>query len=154
MIRRATEKDIPVINSLLNQVLEVHADSRPDIFKTGTKKFTDEELVELIHNNEKPIFVYEENNEVYGYVFVEYEICKNNNSKQDRKSLFIEDFCVDEKHRREGIATKLFEYCEKLAVSENCDSVTLNVWDFNEDAVAFYKEMGMIPLKTIMEKII
>lgn len=154
MIRRAIEKDIPAINSLLSQVLEVHATGRSDIFKTGTKKFTDEELIELIHNDEKPIYVYEENDEVLGYTFIEYDISKGSNSKQDRKSLFIEDFCVDEKHRRKGIASKLFEFCEELAVKENCDSVTLNVWNFNDDAIAFYERMGMSPLKTIMEKVV
>ncbi len=33
MIRRAKEKDLPRVNTLLKQVLTVHADGRPDIFK-------------------------------------------------------------------------------------------------------------------------
>ena len=32
MIRKAEEKDIPRINELLGQVLQIHADIRPDIF--------------------------------------------------------------------------------------------------------------------------
>ena len=152
MIRRAIVTDIEVINNLLSQVLEIHAKGRPDIFKTGTKKFSDEELLELIKDDNKPIFVYEENGKVLGYVFVEYEIERNSHSKQDRKSLFIEDFCVDEKYRKKGIATELFKYCELLAKKEKCNSITLNVWHLNNGAIAFYEKMGMNPLKTIMEK--
>lgn len=154
MIRRAKKEDINAINSLLSQVLEIHAAFRPDIFKTGSKKFTDEELYELIQNDEKPIFVYEENGEVLGYTFVEFVICKNSNSKRDRKDLYIEDFCVDQKHRRKGVARKLFNHCMEVAKEEGCASITLNVWALNEGAMAFYEKMGMKPLKTIMEKIV
>ena len=38
MIRKAEEKDIPRINELLGQVLQIHADIRPDIFIQGTTK--------------------------------------------------------------------------------------------------------------------
>ena len=35
-IRRAIEKDMDRILALLTQVLEIHADARPDIFIHGT----------------------------------------------------------------------------------------------------------------------
>ena len=38
-IRRAAESDMDVINKLLYQVLKVHSDARPDLFKAGTKKY-------------------------------------------------------------------------------------------------------------------
>ena len=40
MIRDAKEKDIPRILELLKQVLQIHADIRPDIFIPGTTKYT------------------------------------------------------------------------------------------------------------------
>ena len=43
-IRRANEKDIPRIIDLLGQVLQIHAEIRPDIFIPGTTKYTDAEL--------------------------------------------------------------------------------------------------------------
>ena len=39
-IRKAEEKDIPRILELLGQVLQIHADIRPDIFIPGTTKYT------------------------------------------------------------------------------------------------------------------
>ena len=47
-IRKAEEKDIPRIMELLGQVLEIHADIRPDIFIPGTTKYTVTELAELL----------------------------------------------------------------------------------------------------------
>ena len=41
-IRRATDKDIADVLRLLSQVLEVHAAIRPDIFVSGTTKYSEE----------------------------------------------------------------------------------------------------------------
>ena len=49
IIRKAKEKDIPRIIELLGQVLQIHADIRPDIFIPDTTKYTVEELTELFH---------------------------------------------------------------------------------------------------------
>ena len=54
-IRRAQEKDIPRLIELLEQVLQIHADIRPDIFIPGTTKYTNEELAEMIKDDTKPI---------------------------------------------------------------------------------------------------
>lgn len=56
-IRRAEEKDIPRIIELLKQVLQIHADIRPDIFISGTTKYTTDELVEMINDDKKPILL-------------------------------------------------------------------------------------------------
>lgn len=47
-IRKAEEKDILRIIELLGQVLQIHADIRPDIFIPGTTKYTVSELTELL----------------------------------------------------------------------------------------------------------
>ncbi len=57
IIRKAEERDIPRIIELLGQVLQIHADIRPDIFIPDTTKYTVDELTELLKNEEKPIFV-------------------------------------------------------------------------------------------------
>ena len=47
-IRKAEEKDIPRIMELLGQVLQSHAEIRPDVFIPGTTKYTASELKELL----------------------------------------------------------------------------------------------------------
>lgn len=56
-IRKAETRDAERINELLFQVAKIHADGRPDIFKTATKKYSDEELVGIISNNHSPILL-------------------------------------------------------------------------------------------------
>ena len=56
-IRRAEEKDIERIMELLKQVLTIHAHIRPDIFIDGTTKYTKEELMEIINDDNRPIYV-------------------------------------------------------------------------------------------------
>ena len=56
-IRRAEEKDIPRMMELLGQVLQIHAEIRPDIFIPGTTKYTVDELAALLKNEGKPIYV-------------------------------------------------------------------------------------------------
>ncbi|MBQ8184960.1 MAG: GNAT family N-acetyltransferase, partial [Lachnospiraceae bacterium] len=69
-IRRAETKDMEGINRLLHQVLMVHHNGRPDLFKANAKKYTDAELAEIIADNARPIFVgTDEAGEVLGYAF-------------------------------------------------------------------------------------
>ena len=56
-IRRAQEKDIPRIGALLEQVNLVHHLGRPDLFRMG-KKYTDEELGEILRDESRPILAW------------------------------------------------------------------------------------------------
>ena len=56
-IRRAKEKDVERLMELLGQVLQIHADIRPDIFIPGTTKYTKDELAEMLKDDTKPIYV-------------------------------------------------------------------------------------------------
>lgn len=151
MIRRAINADIGRLNDMLYQVQRLHAEGRPDIFKLGAKKYTKEELEKIIADDHTPIYVYEENGEVMGYVFCIYQITRENEQVHARKVLYIDDLCVDEPYRRKHIGEKLYEYVLEVARENGCNSVTLNVWDVNPSAASFYRKMGMQPLKTTME---
>ena len=56
IIRRAQEKDIPQLDKLLFQVNKVHSDGRPDLFKAGAKKYTDDELKKILEDDNTPVF--------------------------------------------------------------------------------------------------
>ena len=72
-IRRAEEKDIPRIIELLKQVLQIHADIRPDIFISGTTKYTTDELVKMINDDKKPIYVAVNGSDIcVGYAFCQF----------------------------------------------------------------------------------
>ena len=154
-IRRATSNDMNGINKLLHQVLMVHHNGRPDLFKAGVKKYTDEELLQIIADDEKPIFVaVDENADVIGYAFCVFQQHINSHILTDIKTLYIDDLCVDEEKRGMHIGKKLYEYVVDFAKEQGCYNVTLNVWSCNESAMKFYEKCGLVPQKVGLEKIL
>ena len=155
-IRRAENRDIPRIHELLTQVNNVHAKGRPDLFKSGNRKYTDEQLVEIIDNQDKtPIFVLVNDEDVVlGYCFGIVEQFINDNNRTDVKTLYIDDLCVDEAHRRQHIAQQLYDFTLNYARDNGFYNVTLNVWECNPGARAFYDKCGMKPMKTYLETIL
>lgn len=151
-IRRAEERDIAGINALLYQVHRIHAEGRPDIFRPGNKKYNDEELCAILACDTTPIFVAVDDAEkVLGYAFCIYQETKDNPSLCDRKTVYIDDLCVDATERGQHIGTALYDYVKEQAKREGCSAVTLNVWCLNEGAMRFYERCGMKPLKVVME---
>ena len=153
MIRRAENKDIQGLISLLYQVDAVHNGIRPDLFKGNTSKYTEQELEEIINDDSKPIFVYDDG-KILGHAFCQISEVKNHMLLQDVKTLYIDDICVDELSRGHHIGKALYEYVYNYAKSIGCHNITLNVWEGNDSAYNFYKQMGMHIQKTGMEAIL
>lgn len=155
-IRRAEERDMVGINNLLKQVCLVHHKGRPDLFKYEAKKYTDEQLKEIIHDDRRPIFVAadEETKQVLGYAFCVFQQHIGDNILTDIKTLYIDDLCVDECQRGQHIGSELYQAVLAFAKENQCYNVTLNVWSLNESAMKFYQSCGLKPQKVGMEIIL
>lgn len=154
-IRRAAEKDIKKVMDLLSQVLEIHANIRPDIFISGTTKYTNDELLQMFQDDNKPVYVaVDAEDNVLGYAFCALKQQPFSNNMIPFQVLFIDDLCVDKNIRGGHIGQRLFEYVKEEAVRLGCYEVTLNVWEGNDSAKAFYEKMGMKPKETQMEYIL
>lgn len=153
MIRKANNADIQRIIELLHQVNMVHFEKRPDLFKPHTTKYNEQELAALLADESKPIFVYDDGT-VQGYAFCQINEIKDNILLQDIKTLYIDDICVDENARGKHIGKALYEYVRDYALSIGCYNITLNVWEGNDAALCFYRNMGMQVQKTTMETIL
>ena len=153
MIRKASKGDIKRIVELLHQVNMVHHVIRPDLFKPHTTKYNEQELDSMLSDNNKPIFVYDDG-EVQGYAFCQISEVKDHLLLQDIKTLYIDDICVDENVRGNHIGKSLYDHVRDYALSVGCNNITLNVWDGNDAALCFYKNLGMHVQKTTMEIIL
>ena len=154
-IRRAEDKDLQAVLDLLSQVLEIHAEIRPDLFVSGTRKYTEEELKAIFRDDSRPVFVAEnEAGQVLAYCFCIIQDVRGSNNQRDSRSLYIDDFCVDEKSRGQHVGRVLFDYVSAYARSIGCYDITLNVWEGNDTARSFYERLGFTPRKTYMEKMI
>ena len=150
MIRKAEKRDIPSIIELLHQVDMVHHVIRPDLFKPNTTKYDEQELEDLLCDDSKPIFVFEDG-KILGHAFCMITEVRDNKLLQDIKTLYIDDICVDEKARGKHVGKALYEHVLAYARSIGCNNITLNVWDGNDPALCFYRNMGMKIQKTTME---
>ena len=153
-IRRAGAADIPALDKLLYQVHKVHSDIRPDLFRPGSKKYTDRELEAILADDSTPVFVAQRDGTVEGYAFCVHKQLINDNNMTDIKTLYIDDLCVDEHARGGHIGRALYEYVLDYARSRGCYNVTLNVWAGNEGAMRFYESVGLGIQKIGMEKIL
>ena len=152
-IRRAENNDIEAITNLLGQVLEIHAELRPDVFIHGTTKYTRAELEEKIGDDYAPIFVAEDDGKVAGYAFCVIEDHPATTNTRATKTLYVDDLCVDANCRGKHVGKTLYDYVIAFAKSIGCYNVTLNVWEGNE-ARRFYEKMGMKVRKTMMETVL
>lgn len=154
-IRRANEGDIPGLFRLLYQVNDIHHKGRPDLFKGGGRKYTEEELTIMLRDDGRPVFVsVDETGAVLGYAFCIFIQHKDDNILTDIKTLYIDDLCVDDAQRGAHIGSGLYRYVLDFARESGCYNVTLNVWALNESAYRFYQKCGLSIQKIGMEQIL
>lgn len=152
-VRFAREGDEETIASLLVDIHTLHAKGRPDLFGKGHAKFDAEAVRRMFHSDDQPFFVADDGESVVGYA-----ICKkirNQNPVQgDYTTLYLDDLNVDERARRRGVGSALLDACRAYAKASGCYNLTLNVWAFNEGAIAFYQKNGFACQRMIMEELI
>lgn len=154
-IRRAEEKDIPRLGELLLQVCRVHHEGRPDLFRAGGRKYTDKELAALLADPDRPILAAEdENGRVIGYAFCVLQRHDGDGAMCDGTTLYLDDLCVDEACRGQGVGKALYRAVLELGRELGCYNVTLNVWTCNPDAMRFYEKCGLQRQKIGMETIL
>ena len=154
-IRRAWITDKFSIQILLRQVLEVHHNGRPDLFKPNAQKYSSKELSTIILDDSRPVFVaVDSENTVVGYAFCQFIQHRNHNILTNIKTLYIDDLCVDENLRGQHIGKMLFDHVLVFAKENGCYNLTLNVWTCNPSAMAFYEKCGLVPQKVGMEMLL
>ena len=136
LIRNSNPNDTDSVYSLLCIIAELHKNGRPDMFPDLISKYTPQEVYERLSKDENGVFVAEQDGRVVGYVFC--DIIKEGNGL----TLYIDDLCVDPEVRSRGIGRMLIDRAKEYAAEKNCGFLMLNVWEFNENAVAFYEKYG------------
>lgn len=59
-----------------------------------------------------------------------------------RRTLYLEDLFVLEKHRKKGLGYALFIRCVEEAVKQDCGRMEWAVLGWNKHAIAFYEKLG------------
>ena len=154
-VRKAKPSDIPRILELLLQVDMVHHLGRPDIFKGPATKYNAGQLDRILQDPETPVFVCQSNEgRVLGHAFCIHKQVVGDSVLTDVKTLYIDDICVDEAARGQGVGRALYDHVKAYAKEQCFYNITLNVWECNPGARKFYETLGLKPQKIGMEEVL
>ena len=150
-IRFATEQDLERVNNLRRQVNELHVQGKPEIFKPGFPEELKNYVYEIFCDPQKKIVVCERDGILCGFAVLNHVVRPETPYMYVRDFLDIDEFCVDEAYRRQGVATALIAFIRAYAKQEGFARIELNMWEFNQDALAFYEAVGFHTYRRYME---
>lgn len=149
IIRNMEVIDYKAIDKLMQQVYSLHVENRPDLYVALEHPLSINDFEELVQNNDVISVVAEENGGVIGLCIVSI---RTKSGMIDKKIAYMDDLCVDESFRGQGIGKKLFSFASNMAKKKGAKRLDLMVWSFNNKALNFYEELGMKPQRYIFEK--
>ena len=95
LIRRAENRDIDAVHRLLRQVLELHAELRPDLFVSGEAKYDKDVLRHVFADDNRPVNVaVDEDDTVAGYAFCALQQRPDAAYIRPGRSLYLDDLGV------------------------------------------------------------
>ncbi len=142
-IRNAELTDYEAVSILEEQVFWLHRQARPDYFKDQEESYSRKEFEELLNSPCSISLAALWDERVVGICFGKIEETKENAYCKSRKVAYIQDLAVLPEFRGRGVATALMAQARKQALEEHAISLELCVWNFNEQALRFYRNMGM-----------
>lgn len=151
-IRAAKIRDYKSICNISKELHIYHVQNRPDIYIEERKPICKCYFNEILKGNEIEVIVVTVEDKVVGYTIIRYVDLRNIDLLKDRYYAYIDELCIKESFRRQGLGKILFEYVYNLVKNKGADALELGVWSFNKVALEFYKAMGMVEKNIRMEK--
>jgi ribosomal protein S18 acetylase RimI-like enzyme len=140
--RAAAEADLPAICALGQVVNLLHHQAWPQIFAPASAPERDEEhWRQCVTGSGNVAFVAERAGILVGFVTVSI-ITESHSLLQPMRYARVGSICVQESQRGRGIGSELMKRAEEWAAAQGAIDVRLNVWAFNQSALALYKELG------------
>lgn len=151
IIRYAKREELEYVNKIRKQVNEVHVKGRPDIFREDGWQFIEPFIYTRFDEENSGVIIAATMDEIVGFAVVQYIVRPESPFNKDRKFFHIEEFGVDENHRRKGIATAMIDFAKDDAKKRGFERIELDMWEFNDCALAFYESAGLKTYRRYME---
>ncbi len=153
-VRFAREENLEQVNVLRRQVNDLHVAGKPEVFKPGFSDELRDYVYTIFRDPEQRIVVAEVNGTICGFAVLHHINKPENPFMYERDFLDIDEFCVGEDHRRQGIASAMIRFIRDFAKGQGYHRIELNMWEFNRDALAFYEAAGFTSFRRYMEMMI
>ncbi len=152
-IAEAASSDERDIARLSYQVGKMHDDALPDYF-CPTSEAEHLEVIQKMMKDAKAIVlkaVYD--GKVCGFACLYLQDTPRKGFVHSKIG-YIYNFGVDEAYQRRGIGAMLLEKAEDFLREKGAETVELNVFLFNQRALAFYKKYGYQALDVNLQKVL
>jgi len=150
-IRPARPEDYPAISRLLIQIATLHHELRPDLY-CAVRKYDQVQYEAALENASTPILVViNTQGDVLGYAMCEVKQLCGIPQMVDHDYLWLDDLCVDESARGQGVGELLMKAVTDLAHELGLNKISLNVVEANEGARRFYERLGYTTQRRGME---
>ncbi|MCR5670578.1 MAG: GNAT family N-acetyltransferase [Butyrivibrio sp.] len=153
-IRFAKENELDRVNELRKQVNDLHVEGKPDVFKPGFGEELRDYIHDIWNDPNKEIVVADNGETLCGFAILNHIIRPENPFMKERDFIDVDEFCVDKDFRRQGIASELISFIKAYARKQGFSRIELNMWEFNQDALAFYEAAGFKTFRRYMEMMI
>ncbi len=155
MIREATKKDIPLLLRWLESLISHTQTSTGDPYINNLEpdydKVHEAFFVDAIKNSEGQIYIFEEEGIQKGFIYG--ALTKPFLEASSIKSIGQINLCwVDEKYRKQGIASELVKSIEKWFKSKDIEYIDLHYLVGNFEAEASWEKMGYLPYRVVSRK--
>lgn len=156
IIRDGNKDDFQAISNLIMEVHNLHQENRPDVYNKVDTVLEPEEFQEFLDSDDYKMFVVEDtdNKELAAYCGIKFTTTPNMSILVKRKIAYIDDLTINAAYKRKGLGKMLFNHSVEYAKSQGAHAVELMLWEFNQDASAFYEKMGMKTKNKKMELIL
>ena len=151
LVRPASYEELARINEIRRYVNDVHVNGRSDIFRPGFSAELEQILYKRYETENWVILAAEVEGQIAGFAAVEYLDRPESPYNLARKMYHVEEFGVDPDFHRRGVATALVEYMKKDAAERGYPRIELDMWEFNQGALAFYENVGFQTYRRYME---
>lgn len=153
-VRFAKEEELDQVNILRKQVNDLHVEGKPEVFKPGFSKELRDFIYDIWADPEQEIVVADIDGIICGFAVLHHLNRPENPFMKERDFLDIDEFCVDKEHGRKGVASEMISFIKNYAKEKGFHRIELNMWEFNQDALAFYEASGFETYRRYMEMFI
>ena len=142
-IRPAIIDDYTALDIIYSQVEHLHRAALPQIFRAPDGPTLNRDYFEAILADEQAAWlVAEKESELLGFVTVRVVQAPERPILLPRVYAQVDNLAVRVQYRRLGIGQALLQRAERWAAERHLSEIELNVWEFNQAAVAFYEKLG------------
>ena len=139
MLELARKEDFAAVNAMAAQIHAMHVSWRPDIYEMIPQMYSTERFEEAVKNRQ--LYVAKLENIPVGYTLVKIR-SYDWPGVVKRRVMVVDEFCVEESARNQGIGKQMMQEVRALAKAFGCTDLQLGVYPQNDAAVAFYQKCG------------